>query len=267
MVGEVFLLSTRQVANYYGSPEAPELQMAFNFPPLFAPWEAGAWHQRVDEVLADLGLIDAWPTWVLSNHDNPRHATRYGDRDDRARAAAVLLLGLRGTAFLYAGEELGLRDADVPAGRRVDPGGRDWCRAPIPWTAGPGHGWGAGAEPWLPWPPDPDRRNVASQRNDPGSILWLYRRLLAARRSSAALRTGSFAWLDAGRDPAADGVLAWERSTEGDRRIVAVSFVDEAVDLTVDGDWTIEVASDGTDDGRPYPGCIGPSQALVLRPA
>ena len=267
MVGEVFLLSTRQVATYYGSPAVPELQMAFNFPPLFAPWDAGAWRQRVDQVVAELGPIDAWPTWVLSNHDNPRHATRYGDRDDRARAAAVLLLGLRGTAFMYAGEELGLRDADVPPERRVDPGGRDGCRAPVPWDGSPGYGWAAGRDPWLPWPPDPGGRNVETERSDPGSILWLYRRLLAARRSSPALRSGSFAWLDLGPGQGADGALVWERRAAGDRRIVAVSFVDEPVDLAVDGDWVIDVASDGIDEGRPYPGRLGPSQALVLGPA
>ncbi len=268
MVGEVFLLDTRQVATYYGRPEEPELQLAFNFPPLFAPWDAGHWRQRIDQVVAELDPVGAWPTWVLSNHDNPRHATRYGDRDDRARAAAVLLLGLRGTAFVYAGEELGLRDADVPADRRVDPGGRDGSRAPIPWAPGPGHGWTAGAEPWLPWPPDADRGNVEAQTSDPGSILWLYRRLLGARRSSPALSSGSFAWLDGvGHGAGADGVLAWERRADADRRIVAVSFVDEPVGVAVDGDWVVEVASDGVGEGRPYPGVVSPSQALVLRPA
>jgi alpha-glucosidase len=73
---------------------------------------------------------------VLSNHDNPRHRTRYGT-EGRARAAAVLLLGLRGTPFLYAGEELGLADAEVPSERVLDPGGRDGCRAPLPWDDSP----------------------------------------------------------------------------------------------------------------------------------
>ena len=90
--------------------------------------------------------VDAWPTWVLSNHDQPRHRTRYGS-EARARAAAVLLLGLRGTPFLYQGEELGLEDAVIPEQRRVDPGNRDGCRAPMPWDAKPRHGWPA--DPWL----------------------------------------------------------------------------------------------------------------------
>src|SRR5205085_9967388 len=103
-----------------------------------------------------------WPTWVLSNHDNPRHRTRYGS-EARARAAAVFLLTLRGTPFLYAGEELGLADAEIPADRVVDPGGRDGCRAPLPWTSAPGHGWGENA--WLPFAPDADRRAVEAMRD------------------------------------------------------------------------------------------------------
>ena len=94
-----------------------------------------------------------WPTFVLSNHDQPRHRTRYGS-EARARAAAVMALTVRGTPFLYAGEELGLEDAVVPPERVVDPDGRDGCRAPIPWTADGddevGHGWPV--RPWLPFP-------------------------------------------------------------------------------------------------------------------
>src|SRR5204863_3178841 len=144
----------------------------------------------------ELGKVGAWPTWVLSNHDNARHRTRYGVSEGRARAAAVLLLTQRGTAFLYEGEELGLEDAVVPATRVVDPGGRDGCRAPVPWTAAPPHGWD-GADPWLPLPPEAGARSVESLTADGRSILHLYRRLLAARRASAALCLGDMELLDA----------------------------------------------------------------------
>ena len=127
--------------------------------------------------------------WVLGNHDVPRLRTRYGgDRGSARVSAAVVLLTLRGTPFLYAGDELGLLDAEVPADRIVDPGLRDGCRAPLPWTAEDGHGWLA--EPWLPWPPEAADRAVVAQRADEDSILWLHRRLLRARRASAALRGG-----------------------------------------------------------------------------
>ncbi|MDP9387234.1 MAG: alpha-amylase family glycosyl hydrolase, partial [Actinomycetota bacterium] len=180
LVGEVYLLDTAKVATYYGRGD--ELHLAFNFPPLFAPWDAGAWREEIERAEAELGPRGAWPTWVLSNHDTPRHRTRYGS-DERAAVAAVLLLTLRGTPFLYAGEELGLEDAVVPPRRQVDPGGRDGCRAPIPWDAGPAHGW-ATPDPWLPWPPHADRRNAEILAADDASVLHLYRRLLAARRRS-----------------------------------------------------------------------------------
>ena len=183
MVGEVFLLDTKLVATYYGDHD--ELHLSFNFPPLFTPWDASRWRRQIEITASELDPIDAWPTWVLSNHDNKRHRTRYEGREDRARAAAVLLTGLRGTPFLYAGEELGLEDAVIPPDRAVDPGGRDGCRAPIPWNGTPEHGW-ATADPWLPWPPDADTRNVEAQRADPDSILHLYQRLLRCRRDSPA---------------------------------------------------------------------------------
>ena len=194
MVGEVFLPEPSQVITYYGTAEEPELHLAFNFKPLFTRWDAAAWQRRIDEVENLFKPRDAWPTWVLSNHDRPRHRTRYGS-EARARAAAVLLLTLRGTPFLYAGEELGLEDADVPLGRRLDPGGRDGCRAPIPWDDSPAHGWAGGPEAWLPWPPEADAgRTMAEERDRPDSVLHLYRGLLALRRHSEALRHGDFAW-------------------------------------------------------------------------
>ena len=259
MIGEVYLLSTRQVARYYGAGD--ELHLAFNFPPLYAPWEAGAWRHRIDRVVEEFGRIDAWPSWVLSNHDNPRHRTRYGT-EARARAAAVLLLTLRGTPFLYAGEELGLEDAVVPPERQVDPGGRDGCRAPFPWDGSPGHGWAGGAEAWLPWPPEADLRNAEALRADEGSILHLYRRLLAARRASPALRLGSWSPL-----PSPEGVLAYRRALDDDRRAVVVNYTDEPVRVPVEGDWLVQVASDGRDEGARYPGSVGSSAAVLLSTA
>lgn len=255
LLGEVYLLSTRRVATYYG--DGDELHLAFNFPPLYAPWDADAWRTRVERVVEELDPRGAWPTWTLSNHDNQRHRTRYGGSEARARAAAVLLLTLRGTPFLYAGEELGLEDAEIPADRRVDPGGRDGCRAPIPWTPEPGHGWGA--EPWLPFPPDAAARSVAAQRDDPTSILHLYRHLLAVRRASPALSLGAFDLLEA-----PDGVLAWRRSLGDDVRLVAVNFTDQEVAAPFAG--VVEVASDRVGEGGPLGAVLGPDRAVVVRP-
>ena len=251
LVGEVYLPTTAQIGPYYGTPERPELHLAFNFPPLFAPWDAGVWRRRIDEVVSYIDGV-GWPTWVLSNHDNPRQRTRYGS-EARARAAAVLLLTLRGTPFLYFGEELGLADAVVEAHRRVDPGGRDGCRAPLPWDGSPGHGWAvagghAAAEPWLPWPPEASAgRTVEELRADPSSILHLYRRILAARRASPALRHGSWSAL-----AAPEGMLAYLRTEGEDRRAVVVNFTTTPLPLPsslTGGGWVVEVASAGPDRG------------------
>ncbi|HEX9258242.1 MAG TPA: alpha-amylase family glycosyl hydrolase [Acidimicrobiales bacterium] len=258
MVGEVWLLSTRRMATYYG--QGDELHMSFNFPFVFAPWEAGALHERIDRTRAELDPIDAWPTWVLSNHDNPRVRTRYGGTLDRARAAAVLLLTLRGTPFLYQGDELGLLDAEVPVGARVDPGGRDGCRAPMPWTAEPPHGWPSGT--WLPFGPDPAGTSVTAQESDPDSMLHLHRRLLHERRSSAALSHGSFAWL-----PAPEGVLAYERREGEDRRWVLVNTLSDRIDAVLPGLGTVVVATEKGVEQHPYSGYLGPDGAVVVRPS
>jgi alpha-glucosidase len=235
--------------------------MVFNFSLLWAPWNATRWAERVVESEAALNPIGAWPVWVLSNHDTPRHRTRYGGSEARARVAAAVLLTLRGTPFLYAGEELGLEDAGVPDDRRVDPGGRDGCRAPIPWDDGPGHGWSG--EPWLPWSPDPERRNAATLAGDPGSILHLYRRLLACRRASPALHAGAWALLD-GPVP----VLAYERRSGADvRRLWANFGADEAECASTDGDWVVEVATSGRGEGEAWDGRLAAEEAVLLRPA
>jgi alpha-glucosidase len=292
LVGEVFLLSTAQVAPYYGTRERPELDLAFNFEPLFAPWDAAVWHRRIARTESLIGPV-GWPTWVLSNHDLPRHRSRYGGTEGRARAAAVMLCTLRGTPFLYAGEELGLEDAEVEADARVDPGGRDGCRAPLPWTPEPDHGWGdtsnrvtagrAGGtatksageavQPWLPWPPGASTdRNVATQQADPGSTLQLYRRLLAARRRSPALRRGT--WEPLGAPP---GVLAYRRRHEGpggeaDVRVVVINFTDEPQPFPtgeLEGvSWRVELSSsgDGSDESANPPTRLRPDEALILVP-
>ena len=256
-VGEVYILSTAIVATFYGDGDL--LHLAFNFPPLYAPWEASAWRKRIARVVEELGPRDAWPTWVLSNHDNPRHRTRYGS-EARARAAAVLLLTLRGTPFLYQGEELGLEDAVVPDDRLVDPGGRDGCRAPVPWDASRNHGW-ATDETWLPWPPAAAGRNAETLAEDETSILHLYRRLLAARRASPALRLGEWAEVEA-----PEGVLAYERRLGDDRRVVVVNFTGACVEVPVPGEWRIDVATHRADEGRLYDGSVPGDVALVLAP-
>lgn len=255
MVGEVFLLSTERVATYYGHGD--ELNLGFNFPPLFAPWDAAKWRSCLAESLAAMEPVGAWPTWALSNHDFSRHRSRYGGGEARARASAVLLLTLKGTPFLYMGEELGLADADVPDEQRVDPGGRDGCRAPFPWSQNAIRDWGP--HPWLPHPPEAERRNVAALRDEPGSILQLYRRLLHLRRATPALHAGEIELLEANGT-----LLAYRRFTGSEERRIAINFGDGPVRWNATGRWSVELASDGNGEGQAFSGEVGGEQALVL---
>jgi alpha-glucosidase len=162
-VGEVYLLDEAAIARYYG--DGDELHLSFNFRFLWAEPTAASLRERIVTTVGHLVPVDAWPTWVLSNHDVPRHRGRHGGDEQLARMMAVLLLTLPGTPFLYQGECLGLVDAEVPADQVVDPGGRDGCRAPMAWTADELHGWPA--EPWLPFAPDSDVGHRAPKRDHP----------------------------------------------------------------------------------------------------
>ncbi len=232
-VGEVYILDPEVAATYYG--DGDELHLAFNFSFLHAPWEAAAFRREVERFEAALPA-GAWPDLVLSNHDVARHATRYDhpERGEaRARLAALLLLGLRGTPFLYYGEEIGLRNVPVPVDRLQDPlawtlhpnVARDPERTPLPWEPGPGHGFTTG-DPWLPFGDDAGVRNVAAQRADRASLLWLYKDLLALRRAEPALHRGDHASL-----AAPESVFAWERRCEAGRAVVALNFGEAAVEV------------------------------------
>lgn len=266
MIGEVVALDVDVMIPYFGDDD--ELHLNFNFAPTYMPWDATFWHDAIVASEAGHQRVGAWPTWVLSNHDIPRHRTRYSKWPntevdatgsvERARAAAVLLTTLRGTPFLYQGEELGLLDAEVPPERVVDPGGRDGCRAPIPWDRSPGHGW---TDPWLPLPPESDRRNVASSQADPDSIVHLYRHLLKLRREEVALRDGACAVIDT-----PEGTVGFRRTADGHEPIVVlVSMHDEPVDFAgVEGTVLVDSGRNRVEP-HPFDGRLEPRQAVVVR--
>jgi alpha-glucosidase len=190
-VGEVFLYDMDRVAQYVG---AHRLQQAFNFTVARAPYEAAALRDVLRRAVELFDRPDTSPTWVLSNHDLIRHATRFGGGAvgrRRARAATALMLALPGSPYLYQGEELGLEESDVPPADRQDPiwfrsgkPGRDGCRTPFPWTPEPpGHGFTTAARSWLPFDHQAAERNVDTETADADSTLSFYRRALAARRA------------------------------------------------------------------------------------
>ncbi|GEP33840.1 alpha-glucosidase [Nocardioides szechwanensis] len=187
--------STVEANALYVRPD--ELDQAFNFDWVMAPWSAKAFADVIDSTLPAFTAVSGTPTWVLSNHDVQRHATRYGGGEvgrARARAATLLSLALPGSAYLYQGEELGLEEVDVAPDDRQDPSwfrtgepGRDSCRVPIPWVGSePPYGFGPGAgQPWIPQPDDWAPLTVDAQEGDPGSTLEFYRKALSARRAVA----------------------------------------------------------------------------------
>lgn len=259
MVGEVYLLRAGESASYLGTPDAPELHLSFDFRPIHTRWEAERMQSALSKMEADFAE-PGWPTFVLSNHDQPRHRTRYGS-EARARAAAVVALTARGTPFLYAGEELGLEDGTVPPERVVDPDGRDGCRAPIPWTAvgdgESGHGWPV--RPWLPFPANASSHAADVQVGAPDSMHSLYRDLLALRHEQAVLRRGDIQFVESEGD-----VIRFERSLDGERIVVLVNFADRSVPWPDDLGSALVVLS--TNRERTLAGGeLGPDEAAVLQ--
>lgn len=184
LVGETFVWDIADIAKFYGSDD-DELHLTFNFPMAIAGYNATYMAKVVDKTLEALPS-GARPCWVLSNHDLPRHGSRYGP--DAIPGAALLLLGLPGTPFIYAGEEIGMTGMVPPPERKVDPGGRDAARTPFQWSRGPNASFcPPSSEPWLPVADGYESVNVETEEADPDSVLNLYRRAIAYRQGSAAL--------------------------------------------------------------------------------
>lgn len=226
-VGETFEGDAELAASY-----CDKLHMAFNFEFLSQRWHPRAMQaaiRRWDKLLTEEGT---WPCYVLSNHDNPRHAWRYGheltpaEADARAKVAAALLLTLRGTPFVYYGEEVGMQDVDIPATERWDLALhgviRDAARTPMQWSDDPGAGF-TSARPWLPIGPDHRQRNVVQQDRDPRSVLNFYRELIWLRRGSTALQTGR--WDPLSENPRS--TMAYLRTDATQTMLVVLNFSGE----------------------------------------
>ena len=246
MVGEASSDTPGGPHTFYGV-DADELHMVFNFRLLKSAWDPQAFRRIIQDWDASVPPR-GWPTQVLSNHDQSRHATRYGAGVDaptaerRARAAALLLLTLRGTPFIYYGEEIGMRDVRVryrqlrdPYTRRYWPflPGRDPARTPMQWDASMHAGFTSG-RPWLPVSLDFGAVNVDCQRYDERSLLSFYRRVMRLRKASRALRFGRY------RETKGEslGCLTYLRETEGEkpeRMFVAVNFTPHVQAVSIPG--------------------------------
>lgn len=259
-----------------------EMQQAFNFDFLLAGWDAAQLTSSITESLTEAGKVGAPSTWVMSNHDTVRHTSRFGLEDPtqfpkglgsqheqpdeslglaRGRAAALVMLGLPGSAYLYQGDELGLPEhTSLPDGVREDPTyartngseiGRDGCRVPLPWVAeAPGFGFGVydatsapGAAPWLPQPTSFSGYAADQQVGVDGSTFELYRGALGLRRSHG-LGTGRLEWTPLNSPE--EGVLSYRNGEV----LVFANMGAETIDLPNDHRVILSSSEAAVDGGR-----------------
>jgi glycosidase len=231
LLGEIHLQDDLdRWASYFGTPTDPELHLPFNFGLLSVPFEARLLAEHIRAIEGVTSVTGRWPTYVLGNHDEPRMPHRIGTR--HLRAAATLLLTLRGSPTLYYGDEIGMPEVEVPEERRRDPWGsrvpgqnlgRDGCRAPMRWEDRPGAGFtDDGQQPWLPIGRDLSSVNVDRQLESPTSLLQVYRALLRLRAERPCLRLGRLEAL-----VGEDEVLSYERVTPRERLAVEMNLGEE----------------------------------------
>ena len=262
--GDRVLIGEDENVAFHGAGD-DELHLVFNFP-LMRTERLMPAHIRANQAmrLAELPA-GAWPCNTLGNHDTPRVWSRYGDgvhNAELARLHLALLLTLKGTPFLYNGEEIGMPDleladardlrdtaainlyqtmigrmgaAPAEALRAAAAATRDRCRSPMQWSGEPNAGFSPpGAQPWLPVDSSyASGVSVAAQADDPGSLLAFYQRVLRLRRSTPALVAGDYQALQTH----GDALLAFLRHdpASGQRCLVVLNFSGEQqrVDLAL----------------------------------
>lgn len=230
-VGETFITPTEKAMQYVGDDRLHAI-FSFDFfeSQLSFPWKPRWLMERTIQRDRLFDRAGVQPTTVLSNHDQIRTASRYckDGTDRQARIAMALLLTLRGTPYLYYGEEIGMRDIQLSRAEIMDPPGkkywplykgRDGCRSPMQWSSEQNAGFSR-SKPWLKVHPDYPNRNVAGQQTDPNSMLNFTRKLIALRRAHAALRGDDFRLLPQG----VKSVIAFERKQDDEKILVYLNF-------------------------------------------
>ena len=217
---------TDRIGHFYGN-DKPRLHLPLNFALLDTPWNALSLQAAIDAYFNAIPE-HAWPVWVIGGHDKQRIASRIGQA--QVRVLAMLLMTLRGTPFLYMGDEIGRKRVAIPPDRVRDPFEklvpgfglcRDPERAPMRWDDSPQGGFTTG-DPWLPLERPDDAVDVAAQQRDERSILMLFRALIGLRREHACLRRGGYEPLRAQND-----VLAYKRTDGGNGFLIALNIAGE----------------------------------------
>jgi alpha-glucosidase len=266
-VGEIHIFDLPEWASYYGE-DLDQFHMPFNFHLMATEWEPIRIRAMIESVLWNVP-IGAWTNWTMGNHDEIRLATRVGDY--QARLVAMLLLTLRGTPFLYYGDELGMPEVTVsdehkkdPWGIRVDFLSRDGARTPMQWTGESGAGFSLSDEPddpWLPLGPNFEKLNVASELDDPDSMLNLYRRLLGLRKQSVALRRGSFL----AHPSSNEDVLVYRRESDDETVTVALNFSANPISIEMRaGKVAVSTLNPTRDDAFRNALELGPGEGVVV---
>lgn len=247
-VGETFFASIEKAASYCGE-KLLHAAFSFEFTGLGGfgggRLDPGFIRRRIEQKERIFNAAGAWPTTVMGNHDVPRPASRYswGESDSRAKLAAALLLTLRGTPFLYYGDEIGMRELRLSRDQILDPvgkafwpfsKGRDGCRTPMQWDSSAEAGFTKGT-PWLPVHVNYTSRNVEMQQQDPGSILSLTRSLISLRRTHPALTQGSQAFIQSG----SKHVLAILRAAPGQEVLVLLNFAGKPQPVIAGSGWDL----------------------------
>lgn len=223
MVSEAYIGVAEMSKFYKACNNKAHAPLNFNF--LSLPWSAAAYKKVVDDLESSLKEDDV-PNYVLGNHDRPRVASRLGQA--RARLVAMLLSTLRGMAFIYYGEELGMEDVLIPDERRLDPWGknlpgfkvgRDPERTPMQWDDSEYAGFSA-VKPWLPLFDNLQKQNVTSESEDARSMLSFYKKLIHLRKNSAAFQEGVYKPIAS----ASQNVFAFARERGDERALVMLNF-------------------------------------------
>ncbi|HVX43087.1 MAG TPA: alpha-amylase family glycosyl hydrolase [Mycobacteriales bacterium] len=214
-IGEVWVQDPDRLARYV---RPDELHQVFNFALLKAPWDAAAFTRAITDSITAMNAAGSAPSWALSNHDTERQVTRYGGGERgvrRARAAALLQLALPGSCYVYAGDELGLADVEIPPDAIQDPiwersgheRHRDGARVPLPWSGEkPPYGFSPAESTWLPMPENWGSTTIEAQLEDPGSMLSLYREAVELRHTRPEFSGADVQWYGA-----PEGCLAFRR--------------------------------------------------------
>ncbi|WP_458757636.1 alpha-amylase family glycosyl hydrolase [Afipia sp. TerB] len=256
---------TDRIGHFYGDGKG-RFHLPLNFALHDSPWDALSLQANIDAYLKAIPE-GAWPDWVIGGHDKKRIASKIGQ--PQARILAALLLTLKGTPFLFAGDEIGREQVTIPQERVQDPfeklvGGyglnRDPERAPMPWDDSPKGGFSTG-EPWLPMG-GVQTCNVRRQQNDPRSLLWLYRSLIALRRREPALTHGDYQPRRSHND-----VLTYARKLDETEIIIGLNIANEPREWRWAGTGTLLLSTHLDRDEQPLKGptLLRADEGLIVR--